>query len=141
MAHTGRGRGRGGSPTRFLAAMSRPEWADLLGLEPEPEEGVPELLLLGDPRLLQIALGPPRSTREGRGTHSRLEKHISALLRSLDEYGGLGLSAPQIGWDARVFVLGDPSLAAEPIDPSLADGYRPDDPSRPIPYQVCVRLA
>jgi len=51
-------------------------------------------------------------------------KGVQALLDTMDKYGGIGVAANQIGWDARVFVardLGNPKYCLIAINPEIVE--------------------
>eukprot|EP00591_Stephanopyxis_turris_P011854 CAMPEP_0195512952 /NCGR_PEP_ID=MMETSP0794_2-20130614/4731_1 /TAXON_ID=515487 /ORGANISM="Stephanopyxis turris, Strain CCMP 815" /LENGTH=199 /DNA_ID=CAMNT_0040640849 /DNA_START=137 /DNA_END=733 /DNA_ORIENTATION=+ len=83
---------------------------------------VPPLRHLGDKKLMQIQ--PHVTPKEMESDAFQL--NLKMLLEAMDQYGGIGIAAPQVGWWTRVFCFG-------------IDGNNPRYPSAPsIPLQYWI---
>lgn len=78
---------------------------------------LPPLVYLGTPALMrsQEPVDPRAISSDD------FQERLDTLARAMAHYGGIGIAAPQIGWDARVFCFGIPRHSprypgAEPID-------------------------
>ena len=65
----------------------------------ETNEPLPELVLIGNPRLMQPQL------ELGAGSED-LADRLRVLALCMDHYQGIGIAAPQIGWWVRAFCIG-----------------------------------
>lgn len=63
---------------------------------------IPRLVLLGEASLMR----PSQEVDPATVTGDEFRSQLIVLKAAMAHYGGIGIAAPQIGWDARVFCLG-----------------------------------
>jgi len=63
---------------------------------------MPSLVTLGHPRLAQRSADVPRASI----CKPEFQERLRILQQAMDEYRGIGIAAPQIGWFERFFLLG-----------------------------------
>ncbi|MFK7958819.1 MAG: peptide deformylase [Lysobacterales bacterium] len=63
---------------------------------------LPELVFWGEESLMRCQAEVAAEDMQ----HADWSQKIDVLVECMSAYGGIGIAAPQIGWDARVFCLG-----------------------------------
>lgn len=102
------------------------------GESPMPDERpdilppLPPLVTMGDPRLAR----PSAPLDPAQIATPAFRERLGTLVRAMEEYAGIGIAAPQIGWFERFFVLlaGRPGPDGEPehelhvwVDPEIVE--------------------
>jgi peptide deformylase len=79
-----------------------------------------------------------------RGVSRQVQERIILMLEAMRHHGGIGLAAPQIGWDARVFVTchsGQPADDAVFINPHsltyFGDDVWDEEQCLSLPGETC----
>jgi peptide deformylase len=70
--------------------------------EAQDHQPLPSLVYLGQQSLMRVS----DPVNEQQIKQTSFQQQLETLARCMTAYGGIGIAAPQIGWNARVFCIG-----------------------------------